>query len=466
MELDEKQCPYCGESIKKVALKCKHCQTDLASGNTKNTNNASSNSRGEKKSNDFGNAFSALATVLIISFGWLYFYPQHIHYIKFWEDYNSARKEIEVLNTVSTNSESLLLIFKKGSNATDIQRDEALKELQSGVVVWDIKVYEVQEINKKYFIKGSEGDIRTGVAGSLGRSAAKAMLGREGPDFYGACANAVVYASGSDDESKLMALKTGDIIRIKGKVSKVAEEITRRCFLISPAVIYKNDSNEKKSEIVDPRVVALKALVEDSKLSIVSGDLNNPDNEIIVKFNKENNETQSIVANVEGKDRFREVMIGVANSGWFISHYKMVLENDTWIIKETCEPPDDSPGEDGKMANKKCVPYTKNNSSKKSTSSLTAIDKIDGYWYSSQWKYGYLLKSGIGTATSTNSPKFNVGDKVISLKSISDTEFEGEQVYKDGLFHKIKATLKPDGKLYFEGDRNVSWYMDKVQGPQ
>src|SRR5262249_22303591 len=33
---------------------------------------------------------------------------------------------------------------------------------------------------------------------------------------------------------------------------------------------------------------------------------------------------------------------------------------------------------------------------------------FDGHWYSSEWKYGYRLRDGVGVASSTNSPRFNV----------------------------------------------------------
>jgi OOP family OmpA-OmpF porin len=32
----------------------------------------------------------------------------------------------------------------------------------------------------------------------------------------------------------------------------------------------------------------------------------------------------------------------------------------------------------------------------------------------------------------------------------------------DGKFYNINVTLRPDGHLYFEGDRNVSWVMRRV----
>lgn len=91
-----------------------------------------------------------------------------------------------------------------------------------------------------------------------------------------------------------------------------------------------------------------------------------------------------------------------------------------------------------------------------------AVDVLDGNWYSTQWKYGYVLKNGIGTATSTNSPNFKVGQNIIQLTATSPTTFAGRQVYTDGKFYNVQATLQADGRLYFEGEKNVKWVMERV----
>jgi hypothetical protein len=92
----------------------------------------------------------------------------------------------------------------------------------------------------------------------------------------------------------------------------------------------------------------------------------------------------------------------------------------------------------------------------------TAIQKLDGDWYSTEWRYGYKLKDGVGIATSTNSPNFNIGQNIIQLSATSATTFVGQQVYKDGKFYKISVTLTPDGRLYFEGEKSARWYMSRT----
>ena len=90
-----------------------------------------------------------------------------------------------------------------------------------------------------------------------------------------------------------------------------------------------------------------------------------------------------------------------------------------------------------------------------------AVTQLNGRWFSAQWKYGYELKDGVGTATASNSAKFKVSDEIIYLKPVSNNSFEGEQVYQDGKFYGIKVNLLPDGRLQFKGDKNISWTMSR-----
>ena len=92
----------------------------------------------------------------------------------------------------------------------------------------------------------------------------------------------------------------------------------------------------------------------------------------------------------------------------------------------------------------------------------TALQRLDGEWYSPQWRYGYTLKNGLGVATSTNSPNFQIGQTIILLSATSATTFTGQQVYTDGNFYRVNAILQPDGRLYFEGEKNAKWLMERV----
>lgn len=93
------------------------------------------------------------------------------------------------------------------------------------------------------------------------------------------------------------------------------------------------------------------------------------------------------------------------------------------------------------------------------------IAALDGVWHSNQWKYGYELKNGVGHATQSNSPSFAPGDRIIELNYVAPGEYVGRQIYRDGKFYRVAATLKSDGRLYFQGDKNVSWVMDRIQMP-
>lgn len=100
-----------------------------------------------------------------------------------------------------------------------------------------------------------------------------------------------------------------------------------------------------------------------------------------------------------------------------------------------------------------------------SINSNAAIATLDGNWYSSQWRYGYTLKDGVGIATSTNSPNFQIGQIIIRLTATSNTAYTGQQIYTDGKFYQVNVKLLADGRLYFEGEKNVKWVMERIGVP-
>jgi len=91
----------------------------------------------------------------------------------------------------------------------------------------------------------------------------------------------------------------------------------------------------------------------------------------------------------------------------------------------------------------------------------SSIRELDGEWYSSEWKYGYFLNNGVGTATFSNSPYFKSGDRIIFLTPSGYGTYQGRQIYRDGNFYSIEARLV-NGRLCIYGERNVNWCMVKI----
>lgn len=90
---------------------------------------------------------------------------------------------------------------------------------------------------------------------------------------------------------------------------------------------------------------------------------------------------------------------------------------------------------------------------------------LDGHWYSKEWRYGYEIRNGVGKATSTNSPNFQVGQDILFLETSGAGTFKGRQVYTDGKFYAVTAVLQPNGDLQFSGERNARWVMRKTSEP-
>lgn len=89
------------------------------------------------------------------------------------------------------------------------------------------------------------------------------------------------------------------------------------------------------------------------------------------------------------------------------------------------------------------------------------IAVINGEWYNLNEKYGYRLLNGIGIVTNSNNPLVKVGQRIIVLKMTTSNMFAGEQTDANGNIYKVKATLKNDGKIYFESDKKTQWVMER-----
>jgi len=93
---------------------------------------------------------------------------------------------------------------------------------------------------------------------------------------------------------------------------------------------------DKEKSIIDPRLIALQTFIKEGNLSIVSGELNDYENGVLVK--SENGSVDKINSEVKGSYPNIIVKIGMPNSDVYFRYYKMSLIDKIWIIKARCEP--------------------------------------------------------------------------------------------------------------------------------
>ena len=116
MNEDEKLCPYCGEIIKKVAIKCKHCKTFLDDDNKDNIN---------IKKNLLSPKLSIIILIsILLLFGILGFFIKTINdnvlinngYKSISVDIKSDLSPSEILNTIAIQEEDLSDFLRKHKN--------------------------------------------------------------------------------------------------------------------------------------------------------------------------------------------------------------------------------------------------------------------------------------------------------------------------------------------------------------
>jgi hypothetical protein len=57
---------------------------------------------------------------------------------------------------------------------------------------------------------------------------------------------------------------------------------------------------------------------------------------------------------------------------------------------------------------------------------------FDGQYYSPEFRYGFRLDSGTGTATVSNSPSYRPGDTILRYRVVGSQTFIGQQIATDG----------------------------------
>jgi hypothetical protein len=234
MKSDEKLCPYCAETIKRSAIKCRYCHSVLAQ------NAASSSS--ENSPPDIAKIFAQFITGLILLAGLFFCYKFFLGDLISTSDLfkkETTEDKIQTLIQAPTSNidpEKLAPIFNLFSDYTDLQRDNVEKEIKGKVVIWTLKVYEVKSTNDPNIFKiqtesGSSKSESLGIAGvdknldaqlakffqSLGDQVGEVISGKKSNHNVGTWIN--LYVRNQDDIKRISNLKTGSWITVKGKIT-------------------------------------------------------------------------------------------------------------------------------------------------------------------------------------------------------------------------------------------------------
>jgi hypothetical protein len=116
--------------------------------------------------------------------------------------------------------------FALGSDSTDLQRELIDKDLVGSVVEWDIRVYEVSYADGRYKVTSQPIPIASADAIQLTRVVA------------------LIQAQSNEDDDLLRAVKTDDVLKIRGLVQDI---VLRTVVKIGPAVVMRW-LNKKQSD--------------------------------------------------------------------------------------------------------------------------------------------------------------------------------------------------------------------------
>jgi hypothetical protein len=134
-----------------------------------------------------------------------------------------AVKLIEQVAPSNLSSEIVAEAFALGSRATDVQREDLTQSLVGHRVEWSIPVFEVQYTEGRYTVTSQAIPIADPNAAALTR------------------VMAIVIPRSEADEALLRAVKTEDLIRIRG----IVQEIRLRTFVVVVPAVVVNAANDK-----------------------------------------------------------------------------------------------------------------------------------------------------------------------------------------------------------------------------
>ena len=132
--------------------------------------------------------------------------------------------DLEAAKPVAVTPEQVAETFALGSKSTDLQRELLEKEVSGQVVEWDLQLYEVQLEGDIYTVSSNPIPIKNDGAMNLIRIVAE------------------VRARTPEEHAFLRAVKTGDPLRLRGRVTAIA---LRTAVVLDPAVIVNPEEAAK-----------------------------------------------------------------------------------------------------------------------------------------------------------------------------------------------------------------------------
>lgn len=142
----------------------------------------------------------------------------------------SVEESVQLIEQVAASDlspETVAEAFALGSRATDVQREDLTQALVGHRVEWSFPVYEVEYAEGRYTVTSQPIPIQDPEAAALTR------------------VMAFVIARNGADQTLLRAVKTDDVIRIRG----IVQEVRLRTFVVMvPAVVVIDEGRPAGSE--------------------------------------------------------------------------------------------------------------------------------------------------------------------------------------------------------------------------
>ena len=99
----------------------------------------------------------------------------------------------------------------------------------------------------------------------------------------------------------------------------------------------------------------------------------------------------------------------------------------------------------------------------------SATEPSNDSYYNAEYRFGFRLDrhAGIATTTLSNSPLYRIGQEMLRYQMIGSHDFIGEQIFKDGKFHRVAGKFLTDGSISMRsaepGVSEFEWVMQPVR---